>query len=102
MSGQPKPLVKATVDMTFDAISEQLKLGHRVEFPQLGLPEGTYKFCVSSRNGLDPTQYGVTVGSRNIRVVDAASAKLRVSLENESDPGDVDSFAIPITFVVGA
>ena len=31
-----------------------------------------------------------------------ASAKLLVSLENESDPGDVDSFAIPITFVVGA
>ena len=42
-------------------------------FPQIDLPEGTYKFCVASRNGLDPVQYGVTVGSRNIQIVNAAS-----------------------------
>ena len=41
-------------------------------FPQISLPEGTYKFCVASRNGLDPEQYGVTIGKRNIRVVNAA------------------------------
>ena len=44
-------------------------------FPQIDLPEGTYKFCVASRNGLDPIQYGVTVGSRNIQVVNATSAE---------------------------
>ena len=44
-------------------------------FPQISLPAGTYKFCVASRNGLDPTQYGVTVGSKNIQVVNAASAE---------------------------
>ena len=47
-------------------------------FPRLSLPEGTYKFCVASRNGFDPTQYGVTVGSKNIQVVNAASAEEEV------------------------
>ena len=42
-------------------------------FPQIGLPEGAYKFCVASRNGLDPAKYGVTVGSKNIRVANSAS-----------------------------
>lgn len=41
-------------------------------FSQINLEEGTYKFAVASRNGLDPAQYGVTVGTRNIRVVNAA------------------------------
>ncbi len=41
-------------------------------FPQIDLEEGTYRFCVASRNGLDPAQYGVTIGSRNIRVVNEA------------------------------
>lgn len=41
-------------------------------FPQIDLPAGTYKFCVGSRNGLDPAQYGVTIGKRNVTVVDAA------------------------------
>lgn len=41
-------------------------------FPQIALEPGTYKFCVASRNGLDPVQYGVTVGRRNVEVVDAA------------------------------
>ena len=44
-------------------------------FPQINLEEGTYKFCVTSRNGLDPAQYGVTIASRNVRVVNAASAE---------------------------
>ena len=44
-------------------------------FPQIDLPEGTYKFCVASRNGLDAVKYGVTVGSRNIQVVSADSAE---------------------------
>ena len=44
-------------------------------FPQINLEEGTYKFCVASRNGLDPAQYGVTIASRNVRVVNAASAE---------------------------
>ena len=30
-----------------------------------------------------------------------ADARLLVGLENESDPGDIDAFTIPITFVVG-
>ena len=42
-------------------------------FPDLNLPEGAYKFCVASRNGLDPAQYGVTVGSKNIQVINATS-----------------------------
>ena len=45
------------------------------EFPQISLREGSYKFCVASRNGLDAVKYGVTVGSRNIQVVNAASAE---------------------------
>ena len=45
-------------------------------FPELNLPEGAYKFCVASRDGLDPAQYGVTVGSRNIQVVNAASEEV--------------------------
>lgn len=44
-------------------------------FAQISLPEGTYKFCVASRNGLDHAKYGVTVGSKNIQVVNAASAE---------------------------
>lgn len=44
-------------------------------FPQLNLPEGTYKFCLASRNGADPAQYGVTIGSKNIRIVNAAPAE---------------------------
>ena len=42
-------------------------------FPQIDLPEGTYKFCVASRNGLDPALYGVTIGKKNITVVNAAA-----------------------------
>lgn len=41
-------------------------------FPQVDLEEGTYKFCVASRNGLDPEQYGVTVARRNVTVANAA------------------------------
>lgn len=41
-------------------------------FPQIDLEEGTYKFAVASRNGLDPDQYGVTIGTRNIRIVNPA------------------------------
>ncbi len=41
-------------------------------FPQVALAEGTYKFCVASRNGLDPEQYGVTVVRRNVTVANAA------------------------------
>ena len=44
-------------------------------FPQISLQEGPYKFCVASRNGLDAVKYGVTVGSRNIQVVNVASAE---------------------------
>ena len=43
-------------------------------FPEIDLEVGTYRLCVASRNGMDPAQYGVTVGRRNIRVVDAAPA----------------------------
>lgn len=43
-------------------------------FPEIDLEPGTYKFCVASRNGLDPAQYGVTIGKRNVQVV-AASAE---------------------------
>lgn len=44
-------------------------------FPRLDLPEGAYKFCVASRNGLDPAQYGVTIGSKNIQIINAAPAE---------------------------
>lgn len=44
-------------------------------FPQIDLPDGAYKFCVASRNGLDAVKYGVTVGGRNIQVVSADSAE---------------------------
>lgn len=43
-------------------------------FPEIDLKPGTYRFCVASRNGLDPARYGVTVGRRNVRVVNAAPA----------------------------
>ena len=43
-------------------------------FPEIALEEGTYRFCVASRNGLDPAQYGVAVGRRNVRVANAAAA----------------------------
>jgi hypothetical protein len=42
-------------------------------FPRIDLEPGTYRFCVASRNGLDPARYGVTIGRRNVRVVDATS-----------------------------
>ena len=41
-------------------------------FPAIDLEPGTYKFCVASRNGLDPAQYGVTIGKRNVKVVNAS------------------------------
>ena len=40
-------------------------------FPQIDLEPGTYRFCVASRNGLDPTKYAVTIGRRNVQVVAA-------------------------------
>lgn len=42
------------------------------EFDELALPEGSYRFCVASRNGLDASQYGVSVGRKKITVVNAA------------------------------
>lgn len=41
-------------------------------FPVIDLQAGTYRFCVASRAGLDPTQYVATVGRRNVQVVNAA------------------------------
>lgn len=41
-------------------------------FDELALPEGTYRFCVASRNGLDAATYGVAVGRKKITVVNAA------------------------------
>lgn len=41
-------------------------------FPLVDLQAGTYRFCVASRAGLDPAQYAVTVGRRNVSVVNAA------------------------------
>ena len=63
-----KVLVKASV-------SESTATSLVCMFYRIDLPEGTYKFCVASRNGLDPVQYGVTVGSRNVQVVNAASGE---------------------------
>lgn len=56
------------------AVSESTATSLVCVFDQIDLPEGTYKFCVASRNGMDPALYGVTVGSRNVRVVNASSA----------------------------
>ena len=42
-------------------------------FPVIDLQAGTYRFCIASRAGLDPTQYVATVGRRNIQVVNAAA-----------------------------
>ena len=41
-------------------------------FDELALPEGPCRFCVASRNGLDATMYGVSVGRKKITVVNAA------------------------------
>lgn len=65
---QGKVLVKATV-------AESTATSLVCTFAQIDLEEGTYKFCVASRNGLDPELYGVTVGRRNVQVVNAASAE---------------------------
>ena len=66
-SADGKVLVKADV-------SESTVATLVCTFPQINLQEGVYKFAVASRNGLDPTQYGVTVGTRNINVVGAVNA----------------------------
>lgn len=42
-------------------------------FDTLDLPEGDYKFCVASRNGLDPALYGVSIGRKNVTVVNASA-----------------------------
>ena len=57
-----KALIKATV-------TESTATTLVCIFPEIDLEPGTYKFCVASRNGLDPLRYGVTIGKRNIRVV---------------------------------
>ena len=45
-------------------------------FPCIDVEAGAYKFCVASRNGLDPQQYGVTIAKRNVTVVDSASEEV--------------------------
>ena len=42
-------------------------------FSQIDLEPGTYRFCIASRNGLDPAQFGVTIGRRNVSVVNAST-----------------------------
>ena len=57
------------------AVSESTETTMVCTFPQVDLPEGTYRFCVGSRNGLDPSRYGVTVARRNVTVVAAPSVE---------------------------
>ena len=61
-----KLLVKATV-------TESTSTTLICVFPEIDLEPGTYRFCVASRNGLDPSQYGVTIGKRNVQVVVASA-----------------------------
>lgn len=54
-------------------VTESTSMTLACVFPEIGLRPGTYRFCVASRNGFDPEQYGVTVGRRNVKVVDVQS-----------------------------
>ena len=45
-------------------------------FDEIALEDGTYRFCVASRGGLDPERYGISIARRNVQVKSTASGEV--------------------------